>query len=326
MRWTALLAKETYKIQLLSIPGVVGVGVSPARLGLGEKVNIYVRRLTKELAEALPKEIMGVPVNVMEVGLIEAFENTGKMRPAKPGVSIGNIEITAGTFGAVVVDNETGKRGILSNAHVLTSNPSEILINRDVVQPGPSDGGAMEDKIGETKKWVVLNANRTNLVDCAFAEPISQEDISDEIIGIGPVLGVENALVDMNVIKSGRTSEITEGQVIDVNAAVVVGYSDSSFFIFDDQIITGLKENVNMGKPGDSGSLLLNSDNHFAVGLLFAGSDVVTAHNKISNVMNSLNVSFPSLVPPPTPQSLLQKLVFPLGFGLPGIMVAVGEK
>lgn len=309
MNWTALSVKETYKIQLLGIPGVVGVGVSP-RIGLAEeKINIYVQSLTKELEEILPKQINGVGVNLIEVGLIKALGRTEKMRPAQPGASIGNIEITAGTFGAVVVDNETEKKGILSNAHVLTSDPFEMLTVRDVLQPGSYDGGTIEDKIGDTKKWVVLKANRINLVDCAFAEPINQGDISEEIIEIGPVLGVENALVDMNVIKSGRTTGVMEGKVIDVNAVVNVYYGDKSA-VFDDQIMTTL-----MGGPGDSGSLLLNSGNHFTVGLLFAGSSQVTVHNKISNVMNMLGISFPGIPPPPIKTSVFVPLSF-IGIGL----------
>ena len=81
-----------------------------------------------------------------------------------------------------------------------------------------------------------------------------------------------------------------------------------------------------MSAGGDSGSLLLNSSNHFAVGLLFAGSGEITVHNKISNVMNALNISFPGFTPLPSEEAQLAfpKLVFPIAFGLSGTMVALG--
>ena len=44
-----------------------------------------------------------------------------------------------------------------------------------------------------------------------------------------------------------------------------------------------------MSAGGDSGSLLMNS-NLNAVGLLFAGSAVITIHNHIANVETALGV------------------------------------
>jgi hypothetical protein len=46
-----------------------------------------------------------------------------------------------------------------------------------------------------------------------------------------------------------------------------------------------------MSEPGDSGSLILSEDN-YAIGLLFAGSDKATVINRIETVFEQLNVTF----------------------------------
>ncbi|HUT16307.1 MAG TPA: hypothetical protein VMY98_08695, partial [Anaerolineae bacterium] len=49
-----------------------------------------------------------------------------------------------------------------------------------------------------------------------------------------------------------------------------------------------------MCQGGDSGSLLVAGDSLHAVGLLFAGSDQVTIHNPIQQVLDTLEVSLPA--------------------------------
>ncbi len=77
--------------------------------------------------------------------------------------------------------------------------------------------------------------------------------------------------VGMLLQKTGRTSGHTTGRITSVNATVNVGYGSGRVAKFVHQITTTL-----MGQPGDSGSLMLNSSNNQAVGLLFAGSASMT--------------------------------------------------
>ena len=83
--------------------------------------------LTALAAESVvPKEIDGIPTDVVEVGKVHSLaglaqaqeveypdvplaQRREKWRPAHPGVSIGHYKITAGTFGAVVIDRRTKK-------------------------------------------------------------------------------------------------------------------------------------------------------------------------------------------------------------------------
>ena len=332
MSVSALSVKQQFRDALFKIPGVNGVGIAPARKRLvnfngqesfqqqPEKLNVYVEKLTLKLREQIPKVIQGVQVNVVEIGKIVAFgvDRTSRIRPAMPGISIGNVEITAGTFGAVVIDNVTGLNAILSNTHVLSSSitsPTPIL---EVVQPGPSDEGVLpEDLIATLTRWIILHPGLINTVDCAIALPINQEDIIPEILEVGFINGVEPAIVDMEVIKSGRTTGVTTGTVLDTNMAVSVIYQEE-IIVFDDQILTTL-----MAEPGDSGSVLLNPQNLNALGMLVAGSNEAVIYCKMQNIINNLNITVAGVGPeagepdPDAPQINLVTVAMALaGIGL----------
>lgn len=100
---SAFEVKELRKKAIMEIPGVVGIGISR---GSGNRINIYVKEKTPELLEKIPKVIDGLPVLVVECGEIKALqlfaeelpkaylaEREKKVRPAVPGVSIGNFGI-----------------------------------------------------------------------------------------------------------------------------------------------------------------------------------------------------------------------------------------
>jgi len=248
------------------------------------------------------------------------FQRTRRWRPAPPGVSIGHYAITAGTFGAVVYDNKTGEPLILSNNHVL-ANENRGHPGDPILQPGPIDGGKLPtDKIGELKafvkikfpwegkgcEWLANVANKIakilglncrlepvydidNVVDAAVAKPDSADDITPEILDIGKVEGVGRARIKMIVQKSGRTTALTRGTVIDTDAEVQVWY-DQGIAKFVHQIIV-LHTHGKFSAGGDSGSLVLDLDN-YAIGLLFAGSDKVTVVNPIQEVLKQLNIKF----------------------------------
>ncbi|MGM0470895.1 MAG: hypothetical protein ACQEQI_01230, partial [Bacillota bacterium] len=132
-------------------------------------------------------------------------------------------------------------------------------------------------------KFVRKNNNR-NLVDCAVAKPKSNDLISDEIMELGRVNGIAAPKVGMPVVKSGRTSGVTRSRIKAVHATVEVNITANEKGVFSDQIIT-----APFSKPGDSGALVLDSNNR-AVGLLFAGSAKSTICNRIGNVLEELNV------------------------------------
>jgi len=177
-------------------------------------------------------------------------------------------------------------------------------------QPGPYDGGTPTDAVGTLSWYMPIETGRPNLVDAATWEPYSPELMSDEILEIGTPKGLGTVQVGDLVQKSGRTSGYQSAEVIDVNATLNVSYGDFSVD-FHNQIITDV-----IGQPGDSGSALLNMGGPNLVGLLFAGSEYVTCHNHIGNVLSAMGVTTPpSLVSVPvTVPLLLSNAVLLLSF------------
>lgn len=179
------------------------------------------------------------------------------------------------------------KLHILSNNHILAKS-NDAKLGDPIYQPGPYDGGGPDDTIAQLVAFVPIKFDGTlNKVDCALALPVNQSDvIEQEILEIGKVQGTIEPQLRMRVRKFGRTTQLNEGEVIQIHATVKVGgYSGGKVAWFEDQIITTL-----MSAGGDSGSVLVERDGQRAVGLLFAGSNTITVHNRIANIEEALNI------------------------------------
>lgn len=191
-----------------------------------------------------------------------------------------------------------------------------------VLQPSVYDGGSGQDTIGYLERFIPLqrafenvhspiavaaaflgnrlvklmgpgyrlrlekNYGIANVVDCAVARPVSRDAISDEIVGLGKVTGMGSVRLGMPVRKSGRTSGVTSGKVIAVDVTLQVELGSNEIALFTDQVVAD-----RFSLPGDSGSLIVDEDMR-AVGLLFAGSHMLTVFNKISNVLDALGIIF----------------------------------
>nr|MBA2337455.1 serine protease [Acidimicrobiia bacterium] len=251
--------------------------------------------------ERVPKTVNRRPTDVVAVGNLFAWDwgtaagspgiqaLTGKRRPAMGGDSIGHFAITAGTAGTGCYDQAVDpgippRYYILSNNHVL-ANSNDANLGDAIYQPGPYDGGGPADQIGNLHHYVPIRFDGTdNLVDAAVAE-VPFHDFTREIYYLGYVAGNYAPVVVGDLVKkTGRTTNFTTGRVISVAATVNVNYGGGKVAKFVNQIIT-----TAMSAGGDSGSLVLDTDNN-AVGLLFAGSSVVTIINNIQFVQALLNV------------------------------------
>jgi hypothetical protein len=308
-------AQKAHEDELLARENVVGVaaGVKMTKGRPTGKRSLLVlveekRPRTKVAKEAMvPKEIDGVPTDVLGVGPIRPLPFTARVRPALPGYSIGHHDITAGTFGCLVRDirrcccslekdcgcapSREECRGdylILSNNHILAVSNLASLGDL-ILQPGPVDGGVFPaDGVATLERFepIVYGGAGYNLVDAAVARPTFSRNLNASIIGLTLPRGIGEAFVGRDVIKFGRTTQFTTGRVLAVNATVLVGpYAGGGFGLFAQQIIT-----TGMAAGGDSGSLLLDRRSLEAVGLLFAGSAEITIHNHIAAVEVTLGV------------------------------------
>jgi len=100
------------------------------------------------LSDLIPPLVDNVPTDVVETGPIVplAIDRQGVVRPVRPGVSIGHRDGTAGTAGCIV--QRGSERFLLSANHVLALLNS-AQIGDPILQPGPSDGGTLENAFGE---------------------------------------------------------------------------------------------------------------------------------------------------------------------------------
>jgi hypothetical protein len=317
--------KRQAETMLMSMTNVVaaGVGFKIAGDQLTTEPSVIVSVVKKlpsaQLAESalVPKTIDGVKTDVIETGRIVAFQQQQKMRPARPGISLGHYQITAGTFGCLVQKN--GQVFILSNNHVL-ANSNAAQPGDPIWQPGKYDGGTSADQIGTLEQFIpigfpddtppvsqpgcsplaailkLINASASgststsqinepgnNTVDCAIARPLSSDLVTPDILNIGVPVGAGTATLGTALQKMGRTTAYTTGQITQIDVTVSVDYG-GKIGVFKDQLMAGA-----MSAGGDSGSAVLDMQKR-VVGLLYAGSDSTTIMNPIQLVLAALQV------------------------------------
>ena len=142
--------KQNYG-HLLDCANVVATGVGYKVSG-GKRTSTLsiVCSVTEKAAAAslskrdmVPKALESIPTDVVPVGKIRALQSrTARHRPAPGGVSIGHIDITAGTLGCLV--KRDGTTFILSNNHVL-ANSNDAQVGDPILQPGPLDGESLPE-------------------------------------------------------------------------------------------------------------------------------------------------------------------------------------
>ena len=308
--------KRKHEARLMIMKNVVAIGVGykttdnvqtdePAVI-----VSVVKKLPLIQLPETsrVPKALGGIQTDVVETGRIYALQDpTQKMRPARPGVSIGHYQITAGTLGCLV--QRDGQVYILSNNHVL-ANSNAGQVGDAILQPGPYDGGTSADQIATLEQFVPvgfgvsllgclslssllrlfglssdpkINEPGNNTVDCAIAKPLSPDLVDPDILNIGVPTGVGTATLGTQVQKSGRTTGLTTDQITQIDVTVSVLYG-SQIAVFKNQLMAGA-----MSQGGDSGSAVLDMEKR-VVGLLFAGSDTTTIMNPIQFVLDALQV------------------------------------
>ena len=300
---------------LLDYPDITGIALG------GGHVIVYVERVSPAILQKIPTQINGVEVEVKSSGKITTLSmmaepllttplsNTGQIRPVIGGYSCGAPQITAGTFTGTVRDNRTGQKVGLSNNHVILGanwGTKSGFPDNPVYQPGVADGGGPNDTVGKTVRGIPVELNQVeNLVDAAIFKPTDQSILSDEIQDLGLPGYAVDPVVGKRGRKSGRTTGVTESVIESIGATIDVAGDGTARF--NDQIIF----RPALAQGGDSGSIVLD-DNGNVFGIVFAGSDEITAVNRSKNLENLLAIRFGS------------GLSIPIGSGMSLIPLVVG--
>lgn len=257
-------------------------------------------RCNLDSSNIIPKEIDGVPTDVVESG--RAFSHSGEVRPAVGGISISNAYRKGGGTLAYPVIDDNNKLYILSCSHVLCRDTVNVVCNDKIVQPSTSKGGVLPtSSIATLERWIPLKFSNTppttlndyNEVDAAIAYVNFNISCNHRTL-LTPKLLDGNIIKDISytkpgdkVWKIGASTNKTYGQVISVNTMYFIE-SDKGKAYFKDQIIVDM-----ISTFGDSGALGIILDNNKAFGLLIAGSrPYATFFSPIHKVFELLNVKF----------------------------------
>ncbi len=228
------------------------------------------------------QNVADIPLTVRRSGQFEAQPHPFRIRPAPGGVSVGHVKITAGTLGCLAIGRNAPHNQrlmCLSNNHVL-ANSNNAAFGDSIIQPGRYDGGSHpNDQIAIPNKFVPIQfGGATNYVDAAvgwcWPDRVRRELIypaggSYYLFRIGsspiyPQLG-------WTVGKTGRTTQLTQGQIVATNWSGYVNYGSPGQAFFVGQMVVQ-SSSGNFSAGGDSGSVIWGWWSGLPpIGLLFAG-------------------------------------------------------
>ena len=314
-----MAVQDRHTVDLMKIPGVVGVGT-----GLDENGAVAIKVFSeRQLPPGLLKQLDGVNVVEEVTGRIIAFKGgpggggggyTAQQTPpiqlgcsGGPANDLANGYCCGGTLGSLIRIGST--QYILSNSHVFAGdvvnggNGSTSSIGDDISQPGLIDANcsaAGANLVADLSSLSTLYPpNSTPNIDASIAQVRSGQVRTDgAILGIGTIsASTVAASINQGVKKSGRTTGTTRSKVSALNATINVGYSTECAGSSFTKQFTGQIVIANSGSKflnsGDSGSLMVEDVNNSprAVGLLYAGSSTSAIANPINSVLSHFGAS-----------------------------------
>jgi endonuclease G len=176
-------------------------------------------------------------------------ERKRRLEPMMPGVSIGNVNSTAGTLGCVVKERASGDLRLLSNWHVF--NGATGKLGDPIVQPGPYDDNRTKgNECGRLVRSFLGLAG-----DCAIASIVGRR-ISPEILELGvTVRRIGDAQLGDRVVKSGRTTAATFGLVTRIHTITKLDYDQQG-----EQEIGGFEIGPDDKHPAEHGEISMGGD------------------------------------------------------------------
>lgn len=262
-----------------------------------KKLRAYELRPDQLIPPYIEVDGKRVWTDVIESRRVEAHTclcNTSRCRPLEAGVSGSSPEVGGCTITGGFIDRTTNTTYILTNAHCTTYSATckkEDLVEREIIQPSPIDGGRYpDDTIGVVKKASDLTTD--GYTDTALILPYQNILITNILHGTSIYMSgtYREPLPGEEVVKSGRTTYVTRGRVIAIGVTIKVDYRCTTRTVYDCIVTTP------MSQPGDSGSPTVTEKGEF-VGQLFAGSDQITALINPKHIAQEFNISITPYTP-----------------------------
>lgn len=194
-----------------------------------------------------------------------------------------------GSLGCFVQDSHTIY--MLSNNHVIAGE-NQFPIGTPVLHSESENSKTPHNTVVATLskfvdiRFLTPTTISENFVDAAIAEVKDPSLLSSALPLIGTPTCISEPALGKRVQMNSSASQYTIGNIISLGVTARVEFPKGKVAIFKDQIISN-----NNVIQGDSGTLLLDIDNNGAIGLLCAGSPLLSVVNPINYVLNNLNVT-----------------------------------
>jgi hypothetical protein len=284
----------------------VAPGAAPSKVTDGTSIPITITAVSQASASAsgsVQTFVLADPNRNTQNGAILLGTSGGNKTDSVAG------KCCSGTLGSLVT--RSGTTFILSNNHVLaksdfgtTGGPAT---GDPITQPGLAETFCQLTgltTVANLSEFYNLQTGSLPRIDAAIAQVVNgQVDPNGKILLLGgtqtggvPDSGAPaggsgiTATVSMNVAKSGRTTGLTCSSVIGIHMSSSVDYTQNcdgtgtKFTVMYNDLVQ--VQGGAFSAPGDSGSLIVQTETAQPVALLFAGSDTDSIGNAISDVLN----------------------------------------
>lgn len=294
------------------------------RKGVTSKQDALVFYVEKKLHVAtedmIPATIDGVPTDVVEVGKItfqllppcEPETMQQRITPVRGGIQVGvplEQGYSVGTMGAILkVDNDNRLVGLTCShvaynpywAYMDTGDPDDgvFLTAKDmpIYQPNPDENE--DNEIGYVHDDVPVNYTGDNYVDASVFTINPERGVTVGITGLTKkpqsLIPIEELELLQTVVKAGRTTGITYGNISSLSATVnVYSYNGSLSTYLEQIIITPSNPSKPFSDLGDSGSVVcVDLGNGYVgiIGLLIAGNENLAVITPIQFITSSFNL------------------------------------
>ena len=202
-----------------------------------------------------------------------------RYRPLLSGIEIRNPNGAApGTLGCIAVSNDN-ERWLVSCFHVL----------HGMDQAAPVDNQAIYQPTTDEDENIVAHTDSNRIsaeLDFAAARIPDNISIGLEILGIGRLGSVKAPELGMRVLKSGRSTGITEGRITSIKENTI-----------EIEVPNGFPDDYELCEKGDSGALWVERDSRCPVGLLTGGTEAgkpISFAVPITTVLEKLGLQIPT--------------------------------
>lgn len=192
-----------------------------------------------------------------------------------------NLNYKRGTIGFCAYDNQTGKYGIVTNAHV-ADNWDKTYKTGDKV----TIGNLAKRALGGNIDAAFIEITNSNM--CVT----EQIQLSDTMYyGIGDVASESIILQGTPIRRKGITTGETTGTIVYSTYNIPINYGsddDPNYITISNSIVYS-----NAGDSGDSGGpVVMQHANHYFLGIHFASNKVDRGYAcRASNILSQLNLS-----------------------------------